>query len=85
MTKKKYSEGVDEINSQNIFLNGYQLLAIAIIRQASKDYIIAIRKGNASTIRSCERFFRSSNYQMLTAVDGEYLIRKLRESSRRMK
>lgn len=39
--------------------------------------------GSASAehdIRECERFFRSGWYQVLTSVDGEYLIAKLRKA-----
>ena len=65
----------------------YEKLANAIILQAVKDYRSALRKlkrkpGNAlahAEIDSIERFFRSDWYKCLTEVDGEMLIRKLKE------
>ena len=73
--------------TKNLAENPYERLANAIIIQASKDYMTSLRKkkrnlGSASAehdIRECERFFRSGWYQVLTSVDGEYLIEKLRE------
>lgn len=73
---------------KNLAENPYERLANAIIIQASKDYMTSLRKkkrnpGSASAehdIRECERFFRSGWYQVLTSVDGEYLIIKLRKA-----
>ena len=67
----------------------YEKLANAIIIQASKDYMTNLRKkkrnpGSASAehdIRECERFFRSDWYQVLTSVDGEYLMNRLRKEA----
>lgn len=74
--------------TKNLAENPYERLANAIIIQASKDYMTSLRKkkrnlGSASAehdIRECERFFRSGWYQVLTSVDGEYLIDKLRKA-----
>lgn len=68
-------------------ITNYENLANAIILQAVKDYRIAMRKlnrkpGNAlaqAEIDSIERFFRSDWYKCLTDVDGELLIKKLKE------
>jgi len=68
---------------------GLDRLCQAIIVQAAKDYRTALRNlkknphsgGAKSTIREIERFFRSQYYESLTDVDGEYLIRKLREEA----
>lgn len=65
----------------------YENLANAIILQAAKDYRAArqkLKKKPDNTlaraeIDSIERFFRSGWYKHLTDVDGELLIRKLRE------
>ena len=65
----------------------YEALANAIVLQACEDYRTALRKLKKnpknqeamSEAMECERFFRSGWYQALTSVDGEYLIRKLRE------
>ncbi len=74
--------------TKNLAENPYERLANAIIIQASKDYMTSLRKkkrnlGSASAehdIRECERFFRSGWYRVLTSVDGEYLIAKLRKA-----
>ena len=70
--------------------DSYERLANAIILQAVTDYRTALKKirknpGNRDAIDEAlriERFFRSGWYSQLTSVDGEYLIRKLREDIR---
>lgn len=70
-------------------LDPYQELANAVIILAAKDYRHALRiqrrnpwsNAAQSQIDSLERFFRSDWYEVLTEVDGEMLIRKLREES----
>lgn len=65
----------------------YHRLANAIIMQAAVDYQAALKildknpkdyvaKRDLSEI---ERFFRSNLYRSMTNVDGEYLMKKLRE------
>ncbi len=68
-------------------LDPYQELANAIIVMAAKDYRHALRiqrrnpdsKAAQIKIDEIERFFRSEWYQVLTNVDGEMLMRRLRE------
>ena len=65
----------------------WESLANAIILQAVKDYREARKKLKKRPknedaklmIADCEAFFRSDWYKALTDVDGEMLIRKLRE------
>ena len=69
----------------------YEELANAIVVQAVEDYrdaLSLIRDESIteqdyidaqSTIRECERFFRSDYYRVFTDVDGEYLIKMLQE------
>lgn len=65
----------------------YENLANAIVLRAVTDYRAAKRKlkkkpGNIDAkadMDSIERFFRTGWYRCLTDVDGEMLIRKLRE------
>lgn len=67
----------------------YESLANAIITTAAKDYMTALKilkklPANVtaqSTVDECERFFRSSRYAVLTSVDSEFLIRRLREEA----
>ena len=53
-----------------------QLLANAIILQAVNDYRA---RSDKRTIGEIERFFRSEWFAMLTKLDGEALLEKLRE------
>lgn len=73
--------------SKNLAENPYEKLANAIILQAVSDYRAALKKvkknpNNRDAIDEAlqiEKFFRSEWYQVLTAVDGEYLIDRLRK------
>lgn len=70
-------------------MEAYENLANAIILQAVKDYRRALRLlsknpqscSAAAAAKEMERFFRSDWYATLTSVDGEMLIRKLREEA----
>ena len=65
----------------------YENLANAIVSEAAKDYIAALKKlkrkhNNKIAMQEAmdlERFFHSGWYSMLTSVDSDYLIRRLRE------
>lgn len=63
----------------------YRDLFNAIILQAVNDYRNALRGigyGRYSpekVVEECEQFFRSSYYGMLTKIDGEYLILRLKQ------
>lgn len=64
-----------------------QQLANAIIAQAADDYRTCLRnlkinprhKESMTMLQDCESFFRSEWYQMLTTIDGEMIMRKIRE------
>ena len=68
-------------------MDSYEKLANAIVIQAAKDYRTAERKLKRNPRNqlakaeadSIERFFRSDWYKCLTEVDGEMVLRKLRE------
>ena len=65
----------------------YENLANVIVSEAAKDYIAALKKlkrkrNNKIAMQEAmnlERFFHSGWYSMLTSVDPDYLIRRLRE------
>lgn len=65
----------------------YENLVNAIIKQAARDYMTALRKlkknprnkAAMTEAMDLERFFHSGWYGCLTAVDGDYLIERLRE------
>ena len=57
-------------------MNPYENLANAIVLQAVKDYRLTDDEAELTEI---ERFFRSDWFGVLTDVDPEYLIRRLRK------
>ena len=75
--------------SKNLAEDPYESLANAIVLQAVADYRAALKKikrnpKNKEAISEAlqiEKFFRSQWYQVLTSVDGEYLIRKLQKEA----
>ena len=68
-------------------MNGYEELANAIILQAVKDYREALRllgmnpndKSAQRDKRSIELFFHSQWFSILTDLNGELLLKKLKE------
>lgn len=64
-------------------------LANAIILQAVKDWRHGAKmlkkhpdsRAGRDEVEETERFFRSEWYELLTDIDGEYLIKKLREEA----
>ena len=63
----------------------YENLASAIIESAVNDYRKALngysydaRKSPEYMVRELEKFFRSDYFGVLTEIDGEYLISRLR-------
>ena len=73
--------------NKNLAEDPYERLANAIILQAVTDYRTALKKikrnpKNKDAIDEdlrIERFFRSGWYSQLTSVEGEYMLRRLRE------
>ncbi len=59
----------------------YEDLANEIILSAVRDYKHALRRGNDSQIQDCERFFSSQWFTMLTAIDPNVLMEKLRKEA----
>ncbi|MCD8208073.1 MAG: hypothetical protein LUD72_09065 [Bacteroidales bacterium] len=71
-------------------MESYERLCAAIVGQAAKDYYRALKhhervpsdKGAIWTIDECELFFRE-DMSLYTDMDGEYIIRKIRERAKR--
>ena len=65
----------------------YESLANAIVIQAAKDYKTAYKKSQKRSkcketqreLDDLESFFRSDWYKTLTAVDGEYLMDRIKK------
>ncbi len=76
--------------SKNLAKDPYERFANAIILSAVADYRAALKKikhnpkskAAIDEALQLEKFFRSSWYQQLTSVDGEFLIRKLQNEIR---
>ena len=73
--------------NKNFGSDPYQNLANAIVAQAAQDYLSALKRlkknpRNRTAMDEAmqmEKFFHSGWYGVLTGVDPDYLIRKLRE------
>ena len=71
-------------------IDGYSLLANAIVSQAAKDYkdnLLLLHKNPndkkaQAERRKLEKFFRSSWFDILTQLDGEVLLQKLQQTVR---
>lgn len=61
-------------------MDPYENLAQAIILQAVKDYRLT---DDEQELAEIERFFRSGWFGVLSKVDPEYLIKKLRKEKQR--
>ena len=61
-------------------MNPYENLANAIILQAAKDYRLT---DDEQQLQEIERFFRSGWFGVLSKVDPEYLIKKLRKEKQK--
>ena len=86
MLKLKGKPGGMEYDSKLYF--AYQKLANAIIVMAVDDYREIMKYGGVkmkiggnkyTSIDSIEKFFHSDYYKQLTDLDGEYILRKLKE------
>lgn len=67
-------------------MNPWQELATSIVLRAVEDYRMALRgmpvndyTSPAQTIRECTMFFRSDWFKILCNLDGEFIMRKLKE------
>ena len=61
-------------------MDPYENLAQAIILQAVKDYRLT---DDEQEVAEIERFFRSDWFGVLSKVDPEYLIKKLRKEKQK--
>jgi len=56
----------------------YEELGNAIIKKAVEDYRQVLRERKKKKIKECEAFFRSGYYRILTKLDAEYLIDRIK-------
>ncbi len=72
-------ESVQRIHNDKTPQDPWHRLAGAIVAAAADDYRIALKSGNRKMQSSVEEFFRSKWYRILTTVDPEKLMKRLRE------
>lgn len=66
-------------------IDPYEALGNAVVLQAVKDYRDAVKKlshGRKNTAaedtkKECERFFKSSHFNIFTSLDGKVLLSQL--------
>ena len=58
---------------------GYKLLAAAIITQCLLDYREALQSHDIITTLECEQFLRSQWFDFMSDMNGEKLIKMMRE------
>lgn len=59
-------------------MDGYKQLAAAIVERAVIDYRVALKRYDDAGINHLERFFRSEWFMILSDLDGEMLMSKVR-------
>lgn len=65
-------------------MDGYALLANAVIEQAAKDYVKALRNSggeDTDETQTLEDWFFGDAFTKLTEVDGVYLLQRVRQES----
>lgn len=75
--------------STAISMDPYQALGNAVVLQAVKDYREAVKKlsrGKKNTAaeqtkNECERFFKSSHFNVFTELDGAVLLTQLEKEA----
>lgn len=73
-TRNKYC---DDYKPPEHFDNPYEELAMAIVLQAAKDYLLNYKSSDG---RRIEEFFRSQWFQILQPqIDGESILLKLKQ------
>lgn len=73
----------------SVVKNGYEALALEVVRQAVDDYRMALQfktgkgisaKCTENTIKECEEFFRSDMMDMYApGINGEAIIKTMRQ------
>ena len=58
---------------------GYKLLAAAIIKQCLLDYRETLQSHDIITTLECEQFLRSQWFDFMSDMNGEKLIKMMRE------
>lgn len=61
---------------------GLENLRVAILQQAIKDYISALRYNEGAKVHKLEKFFKSEWGELLSNNHGDYIIEKCKQRAR---
>ena len=80
-TEKKYEKIFDDVEPQVALANAIVLQACKDYRKTYRLHIRTYRVGDKpdEKLAELERFFRSAWYRTLTDIDGEMLMKRIRE------
>lgn len=80
-TEKKYEKIFDNVEPQVALANAIVLQACKDYRKTYRLHIRTYRVGDKpdEKLAELERFFRSAWYRTLTDIDGEMLMKRIRE------
>ena len=67
-----------EPKSKDLYTDGVVELIGNVVTSAAKDYRYALKKGLENRKKECERFFLSEYFHVLTNLDGQAVIDKIR-------
>ena len=72
----KFSRSVEGTTGETKYTDQ---IATAIVLTAAKDYKKALADGDKFNAHSCENFFMSNWFEMLSNMDGMYLVNSIRK------
>lgn len=71
-------------NRSGLYDSGVIALIEAIVRQAAKDHLAALRRHDrrgAARLRETRAFFRSAFFSRLTGISGEHLLQRIEKEA----
>ena len=68
------------MEQKNIHPKGLENLIHGIVKRAVEDYQIALQDNDKIQIDALEKFFRSAWFGCMTTVDGNYIIKRAKET-----
>ena len=78
------NEKNDSRNRSGLYDSGVIRLIEAIVRQAAKDHLAALRRHDrkgAARLRETRAFFRSAYFSRLIGISGEHLLQRIEEEA----
>lgn len=71
-------------NRSGFYDSGVIALIEAIVRQAAKDHLAALRRRDrkgAARLRETRAFFRSAYFSRLTGISGDHLLQRIEKEA----